>query len=929
MTTEAALEGDAGYTPFSFLATLSEVATSDVTFEWSTFELDASPDVDYDESSGTVTISAGQDATSFDVLVIGDEDPEGSEYFGVAISNVSGAIDASDHPVGQIVDDDTVIPPSLGIYGAHVVEGGSGTTTALVEVHVWEAGTEPVTFDWATVDVTAIATDDYQSASDSITIPAGESFAEFNVVVNGDVMFEHDEIIGIDVTNVRGAEYAPPAYPASGTVAPADMGGKGPWVSILNDDPVPALSIGDVPVLEGDSGMADAVFAINLDAASGLPASVDYATSDGTALADGDYIGTTGTLVIPPGATSGTVRVPIVGDANVELDETFTLVLSSPVDASITDGIGVATIENDDTLPSLEIWGSAVFEGDDGETELTYDVYLSEPAASDVSLTWSTVDRDAIAGIDYRGVSLAPLVIPQGEVHAELTVAVFGDVDIEPAESFEVVVADVVGATFAAPSSDTRGWIYDDDDPPVITIDDARASEGSIGMSALRFTVRLSYPADVDVALDWSTVDGAATIADADYVNPTTASLVVPSGNTVAFIVVDINGDIAHELDETFTISLDDVSGATWDGTPATGTIVNDDPMPALSIDDPTAAEGDSGTSDVIFTVSLDLVSGLDTTVDYVTVDGSATQESDYIAASGTLTIPAGVTSAHVNVPVIGDANIEADEAFDVVLSNPVSATIQDGTGSATVVDDDTATAPVVSIDPGSIDFGSVMTTSSSSPSTVTITNTGTADLVLDPLSISGANADDFALIADTCSSTTVAIAADCTVDVTFTPSATGPRAASLDLASNAPTSPDTVPLTGEGTTASGPAVSLDPSSVDFGVVSIVWDSETATVQVTNSGTADLSLGTLAVTGPQAIEFTISANSCSGATVAPAGSCSTDITFDPEADGSRSATLTISLRCPEFAPLGRAIRHWHSRLPGARTAGYSCCGRSA
>src|SRR5262249_27200098 len=110
---------------------------------------------------------------------------------------------------------------------------------------------------------------------------------------------------------------------------------------------------------------------------------------------------------------------------------------------------------------------------------------------------------------------------------------------------------------------------------------------------------------------------------------------------------------------------------------------------PALAISDVTTAEGNSGTHAVTFTVSLSAASGQTITVAYATVNGTATAGSDYQAASGWLTIPAGQTSGTITVWVNGDRLGEANETFAVNLSSPTSATIADGQGTGTIIDDD------------------------------------------------------------------------------------------------------------------------------------------------------------------------------------------------------------------------------------------------
>ena len=112
-------------------------------------------------------------------------------------------------------------------------------------------------------------------------------------------------------------------------------------------------------------------------------------------------------------------------------------------------------------------------------------------------------------------------------------------------------------------------------------------------------------------------------------------------------------------------------------------------PPPTVSIGNVSVSEGHSGTTAFNFAVSLSSVSGNPVTVQYGTANGTATAASDYQASSGMLTIPAGSPSATVTVSVNGDQVKEANETFDVNLSNPVGATLTDGQGLGTIVNDD------------------------------------------------------------------------------------------------------------------------------------------------------------------------------------------------------------------------------------------------
>jgi uncharacterized repeat protein (TIGR01451 family) len=126
-------------------------------------------------------------------------------------------------------------------------------------------------------------------------------------------------------------------------------------VTIADDDGAPTLVVSDATVVEGNSGTTIATFNVTLTGSTAQTVTVNYATSDGTATAGSDYTATSGTLTFAPGTTTQAVNVTIAGDTTFELDETFTLTLSTPTNATISDATGLGTITNDDINPTADL----------------------------------------------------------------------------------------------------------------------------------------------------------------------------------------------------------------------------------------------------------------------------------------------------------------------------------------------------------------------------------------------------------------------------------------------------------------------------------------------------------------------------------------------------------------------------------------------
>ncbi len=230
--------------------------------------------------------------------------------------------------------------------------------------------------------------------------------------------------------------------------------------------------------------------------------------------------------------------------------------------------------------------------------------------------------------------------------------------------------------------------------PPSATISDVTVTEGASGSTAVaRFVVTLSAPTKKPVGVKYTTQDGTAT-AGSDYVAVSGTATVRKNATTVR-IPVTVNGDDVYEGDEHFTVHLISARGATIADADGLGTIVDDDPVPSVSIRDVSVIEGTGTTTPLSFDVSLVNPSGSDVTVDYASADGSATSPADYGAVSGTLTWPAGTSGTQtVTVDVVADATDEVDETFSITLSNATGgATIGNGSAVAIILDDD-APAP-------------------------------------------------------------------------------------------------------------------------------------------------------------------------------------------------------------------------------------------
>jgi arylsulfatase A-like enzyme len=562
--------------------------------------------------------------------------------------------------------------PVISVGDVSVNEGAAAAARKLFfTISLSHPATRSVKVSYRTDDGTAQSGSghDFTPTWGTATVLANHTTKVVPVPVGADRTHEADETVHFRLRN-----------PVGGV-----LGAAGATGTIIDDDPAPKLSVGSVSVIEGTGDGGVAVFPLQLSAASGLPVTVHADTQPGKARLGVDYYTTHAQVTFSPGVTQTTVSVPIVGDSLSENDEKFSLVLSNAQGAQLRTASADATIIDDDPLPALSIADASIVEGDSGQQTIAVPVTLSAKAGRPVKVAYTTVDGSAHAPGDYLSTS-GTLTIAAGSVGASISIAVIGDHTVEGDEQFDVVLSAPQHATIAAPTSTVT--VYDNESPPGISVADTSVTEGDTGSVAAHFVVSLSVPSTHTVTVDYATADGTATAPD-DYTAVADTITFAP-GETQATVDVPVIGDTVLETDETFTLGLSNPTNGTLATATATGTILDDDSRPVVTVgNSPAVTEGDSGTTDAVFTVALDATTTRDVSVDYATADGTASAPDDYLATSGTVTIPAGETTANITVPVVGDTRYELAESFSIVIANPVNATLGPDTATAKIADDD------------------------------------------------------------------------------------------------------------------------------------------------------------------------------------------------------------------------------------------------
>ncbi|MGI8810038.1 MAG: Calx-beta domain-containing protein [Acidimicrobiales bacterium] len=468
-----------------------------------------------------------------------------------------------------------------------------------------------------------------------------------------------------------------------GVFQPGHAGGRGDAfvAKILF---LPELSIADTSVTEGDSGTAVATFTITRSPGSSAPSSVQWSTSDGSAVSPGDYVPVAPTTVVfATGETAKTVSVTVNGDTAVEPNDGFTVSLSSPSGAVIADGTAVGRILNDDTA-AISINDATVSEGNAGTKAATFTISRTGATGGPASVRWFTADSTAIAPGDYVAATPATVEFGAGQTTRTLSVVVQGDTAAEADETFVVRLEAATGASIGDGTG--LGRIVNDD--AGFSVNDATVTEGDSGTISATFTVSRTGVTTGSSSVRWFTEDGTAS-ASGDYTAVPTTTLSFTAGQMTKTVSVIVRGDTAVEANETFVVRLDGAVGATISDGSGLGRITNDD-VATIAVNDVTLTEGQSGTKSATFTITRSGAVGGPASVVWSTADGTAAASSDYTAvAPTTVGFGPGETIKTLSVTVLGDTAAEANETFLVRLTVPIGASIADGSGLGRITNDD------------------------------------------------------------------------------------------------------------------------------------------------------------------------------------------------------------------------------------------------
>ena len=658
--TSAVAEGDTGITVVSFTVTRTDGTTGAVSIPYTVGFTGQNPTNRDDFSAvepltGTVSFGDGDDATkTIQVQVQGDSVLEADETFTVSLGAPSaGTLGTQASATATVLNDDATYAIAAG-------QGAEGS--GVVPLIVTRTGdlSRATTLQYAV----SLANGDTASAADfaggalpsgTVGFAAGAATATINVAVADDTAIEGDETFTVTLSGAGAGQVITGAV-ATGTV--------------VNDD-FPALSIADTSVIEGNDGVATLRFTVTASAPAGANGiSFRASTTDGTASAASDFGALSNVLgTIAAGETSTVITVAISGDTVFERNETLTVTLSSPTNATIADGQATGTIVNDEAVPAsgrifaadFAGFAAAGFAPTPGAGQLDSDVWRVVGLSDAPNPAYGAT---LITGDFARG--LIPANPPSAGIYSPVNnrALVFQPTtaELESGGFIEARIQNTSGAT-ATTFDVAFDWAYRNNGERASNLQLAFSTDG---------TTFTAVP-----AANFST-PGAIDNTTADFTNQPTAVNItgtVADGGFLYLRWIHAGSTGSNNRDEVGIDNL--VIDAQLSS------------IPTASIADISVAEGNDGTTVATFTVTRS--NGTTAAqVDYATADGSAVAGRDYLATSGTVSFAVGEVSKTVEVAIVGDTVREADERFSIVLSNPVGLAVPQPRATATITNDDT-----------------------------------------------------------------------------------------------------------------------------------------------------------------------------------------------------------------------------------------------
>ncbi|AFD07410.1 Calx-beta domain-containing protein [Solitalea canadensis] len=589
---------------------------------------------------------------------------------------------------------DKSVLPCVSINNITVTEGNSGTKTVYFKVTLNRPSTDTIKLNWWTQnssnrDITATSPTDYTTVHQFLVFAPGETEKKIPVTIKGDKTYESNQEFDLVLS----------AYVGSHTFC--KRVGK---CTIINDDVPPQMEIRDTSILEGNEGKKRIYFLVKLKGhCSEYPIKFHYEITSGTAKAGSDFVAISGNTSIAPIKTYQWVSLDIKGDITKESNEDFYVTISNAENASIVRNKAKGTIKDDDNVDTdlrLNI-SDAVVTTPEQDTAITFKVELFSAASLPVTVDYTTIDSTATGGMDYE-ITSGTLTFAPGEKVKYINVPIIDDSTYEFLEAFKVKLSNPVNAVLANSTALVRISNNDYEYRPVILsyyVRDRNAME-VYESDSITFEFYLDRIERDTVKVDFKTVSGTA-LAGSDFIQ-TEGTVTFLPGETVKLVTIPYIDDAVRETQEIFYVKVSNIINAKIStksfyyngGSVAVPDdlitlVIRDDDYPfkkvKVNINDEIVTEHET-TVGGVFKIILSEPTTKDVILNYSLTPGTATS-NDVKLASGQVTIRKGNNSGAIIFEVLSDNLIEDAESFQVHLSNPINAVLEDSVATGIIID--------------------------------------------------------------------------------------------------------------------------------------------------------------------------------------------------------------------------------------------------
>jgi Calx-beta domain len=500
---------------------------------------------------------------------------------------------------------------------------------------------------------------DYKPVDELVTFQSGEVFKYFSFTALEDAFYAGNVRVTFEVSDASNAPSGP--HPQRDAV-------------IVSNEAMPVAAFGALPasVQEGDAPWTLNV-PLTLTGLTRVPAVGSYKTKIGD-------IAEQGQLTFAPGETVASIGIAVPADAVPGPNRTISITIDALKDVAVQNGYITIPLIDDDAATIVVPDDRYVSETGQNVVLVMQVSGYTPPGAT---VTYQTVDGTARAGSDYAAKSGAV----SATSYAQFTISLLDDNEKEP--SVETFHIDLTANTGALSRQRITILIWDDESSPVPVVHAASAVEGG-RFETLQVPVKVTLPSPAPVRLTGSaTILGKTATYYDDFMVTSKTEFTFEPGETETTFPVWIKGDSLEEPDETIGMT---VSFPRGDSSSAIFTIIDDDTpgLPLLTVLHHSLLEGNSGLRDAEFELTLSQPMENDGWVDVETMSGTATANTDFVAAAQRIPLARGATGATFTVSVLSDDRVEGDETFTLRLASP-HVIVPASAPVCTIVNDDQA----------------------------------------------------------------------------------------------------------------------------------------------------------------------------------------------------------------------------------------------